>query len=675
MAVSSDIQFDLVATSPLKRMMFASSNNTGVRVPDMHNTTTAESHASSGRKRSNSQSRVVALPTGIGSHPHMIHIDENGAESSASENGPLGRRDSLEAIKSVSSSNSGTDDDISDSGSLSVGSAGDDNNKQGFSASGGHMNGINTGLNITSHRASKPSNSGSDTSSSQTPASSALVPPSKSKSKSSSGSSKGYLANSQLAKDSSAKEGKRSACEYMVTLILLNDTFVKKQLHVPYFPETMKLGRPIGAKIKPDVNNGYFDSRVLSRNHADLYIDSATGDLMLKDLNSSNGTFVNDVKLGAEPVVLHIGDTVHLGFNIQAESNHKQISVRVENINIITNYMGNNMMWNDRRSKHVEYVKNIYNQLCTMEREDDVYEMSAMELSSKKNVTFDNALFGDINPKFEDNLLGLFNKNGAGFFNNSQIINNTAMESVLNILTLSLSEVRQQNNTLKSLEDYIRRYLTQADALAQRHINDITKRKFNEMDTSFHKERQHHRSVKLDYKHYKEESEHKIGLLENENFELANEIGELKDTVLMLQQMIASSSSKNEEKNIDVPVQNETGTGTESRNKEASIESDPVESLDNLAAQLSEVIEKPKDVDDDDDIEVHQLEKLLNSSETLEDRDDSLNKETDMVRAQSPVPRSATPPPPATGTTSRSHAAVLGISAVLISVLIHRLSH
>ncbi|KAG7192852.1 uncharacterized protein KQ657_001309 [Scheffersomyces spartinae] len=607
------------------------------------------------------------MPTGIGSHGHLVNIQEDGLETIMSDTSPLGRRDSFEACNGVVTDNT-SNESSSDESNITPGHL-----NNGY----GNYNGINSGLNITGQRNTK--NTSSSAEAAAVPPISTTTPSNsvRAKEKPSSGSSK-VASNSQVLHEGSSKEGKRTACEYMVTLVLLNDTFVKKQLHVPYYPETMKLGRPIGAKIKPDVNNGYFDSRVLSRNHADLYIDPTTGDLMLKDLNSSNGTFVNDVKLGAEPVALQIGDTVHLGFNIQAESNHKQISVRVENINIITNYMGNNMMWNDKRSKHVEYVRNIYNQLCTMEKEETPEEVVESFSSSKRMVTFDNALFGDINPKFEDNLLGLFNKNGAGFFNNSQIINNTALEGVLNILTLSLSEVRQQNNTLKSLESYIRKYLTQTDILVQRHIDDITNRKFHEMDISFNKERQHHRSMKLEYKHYKEEAEGKIDILKNENIELSNEVGELKDTILMLQQMMSSSSKSSSEKEKTKEGETVTEINSESNfnipRDTLTAATDPVECLDTLAAQLSEVIEKPKDVDDDD-IEVHQLEHLLNSSEALEDRDDCIAKEVEQTRSlTSTPPQSASSSSSITGTTSRTHAAVLGISAVLISVLIHRLS-
>src|SRR5699024_5485155 len=92
-----------------------------------------------------------------------------------------------------------------------------------------------------------------------------------------------------------------------------------------------------GTRHKPDVTNGYFDLRVLSRNHAQIYIDGASGKLMLQDLGSSNGTYLNDFRLGADPVEIKIGDLVCLGFNVQLELTHKQISLRVDNILMVRN--------------------------------------------------------------------------------------------------------------------------------------------------------------------------------------------------------------------------------------------------------------------------------------------------------------------------------------------------
>jgi hypothetical protein len=53
----------------------------------------------------------------------------------------------------------------------------------------------------------------------------------------------------------------------------------------------------IGRKVKqgPVASNGVFDSKVLSRAHAEIYYDS--GAVLVMDVKSSNGTFVNGSRL------------------------------------------------------------------------------------------------------------------------------------------------------------------------------------------------------------------------------------------------------------------------------------------------------------------------------------------------------------------------------------------
>lgn len=75
-----------------------------------------------------------------------------------------------------------------------------------------------------------------------------------------------------------------------------------------------KVGRLI-AKSKASEGNAIFDCKVLSRNHAMLWY-SADGRFWVKDTKSSNGTFINDIKLGNDPAELHYGDTVKFGVEV-----------------------------------------------------------------------------------------------------------------------------------------------------------------------------------------------------------------------------------------------------------------------------------------------------------------------------------------------------------------------
>ncbi|KAK6200237.1 uncharacterized protein RJT21DRAFT_42023 [Scheffersomyces amazonensis] len=273
---------------------------------------------------------------------------------------------------------------------------------------------------------------------------------------------------------------KRNPVQYYVTLIPLNDTFIKKHLPVSTFPETTKLGRPTGTKHKPDVTNGYFESRVLSRNHAQIFIDPSNGKLMLQDLHSSNGTYVNDVKLGDEPVEINVGDIVCLGFNVQTESTHKQISLKIENISVIPNASPSNSSSDSSFNfsllkedssiefKHLSFIEDIYRQIKAQESQPNSTTKAQKNI---EEVTFDNALFGDINPTFEDNLLGLYSSANSGIFNNSQITNSNTFESIINLLVINLSKIKQQNNNLNSISQFLTNYQENVNSINSKYLD------------------------------------------------------------------------------------------------------------------------------------------------------------------------------------------------------------
>jgi pSer/pThr/pTyr-binding forkhead associated (FHA) protein len=105
----------------------------------------------------------------------------------------------------------------------------------------------------------------------------------------------------------------------------LNGTFATKQLDLS---QVVKVGRIVSAKLPPTPQNGVFDSKVLSRNHAEIYwkdnkvrFRSLIHKVFIKDLKSSNGTFVNGIKVpeDSDGVVLRSGDTIDFGIDIAAE--------------------------------------------------------------------------------------------------------------------------------------------------------------------------------------------------------------------------------------------------------------------------------------------------------------------------------------------------------------------
>ncbi|KAH7882857.1 hypothetical protein F5I97DRAFT_1930483 [Phlebopus sp. FC_14] len=115
----------------------------------------------------------------------------------------------------------------------------------------------------------------------------------------------------------------------------LNDTFVPKHIALAG-GQRVKIGRQTNAKTVPAERNGYFDSKVLSRQHAEIWEEN--GKIFIKDVKSSNGTFINGERLSqegveSEPFELKNEDIVEFGIDIIGEDNkttiHHKVAARV----------------------------------------------------------------------------------------------------------------------------------------------------------------------------------------------------------------------------------------------------------------------------------------------------------------------------------------------------------
>jgi len=132
--------------------------------------------------------------------------------------------------------------------------------------------------------------------------------------------------------------GQSSDPPAILALTPINGTFEKKQINVPFFPEVLRIGRQTNNKTVPTPLNGYFDSKVLSRQHAEIWADKS-GKIWIRDVKSSNGTFVNGHRLSpenreSEPHELRDNDTLELGIDIVSEDQntivHHKVSAKVE---------------------------------------------------------------------------------------------------------------------------------------------------------------------------------------------------------------------------------------------------------------------------------------------------------------------------------------------------------
>ncbi|OAR01355.1 hypothetical protein LLEC1_06320 [Akanthomyces lecanii] len=121
-------------------------------------------------------------------------------------------------------------------------------------------------------------------------------------------------------------------------LLSLNGTFERKTIAVPFAPEALRIGRQTNQKTVPTPTNGFFDSKVLSRQHAEIYAER-NGKIFIRDVKSSNGTFVNGTRLSqenreSEPHELQTADHLELGIDIVSEDQktvvHHKVAAKVE---------------------------------------------------------------------------------------------------------------------------------------------------------------------------------------------------------------------------------------------------------------------------------------------------------------------------------------------------------
>ncbi|KAG0287351.1 hypothetical protein BGZ96_008703 [Linnemannia gamsii] len=135
---------------------------------------------------------------------------------------------------------------------------------------------------------------------------------------------------------SSTLNGRHQPISNTPILVLepINDTFILKSLELPDQVK-VKIGRQTGVTTAPHPSNGYFDSKVLSRIHAEVW--SETGKVYIRDLKSSNGTFLNGKRLchentESEPFELNQNDGLEFGIDIMDENGallHEKVSCKI----------------------------------------------------------------------------------------------------------------------------------------------------------------------------------------------------------------------------------------------------------------------------------------------------------------------------------------------------------
>ncbi|CAI4035148.1 hypothetical protein SMKI_12G2930 [Saccharomyces mikatae IFO 1815] len=242
---------------------------------------------------------------------------------------------------------------------------------------------------------------------------------------------------------------------YILVLAPLNGTFESKHVVIPFKPDGLKLGRPVansnnnsnsslrsGKRLDPHTfsqvrsNNGNFDSRVLSRNHALLSCDPLTGKVYIRDLKSSNGTFINGQRIGSSDVEIKVGDVIDLGTDIDTKIEHQKISAMVEEL-FVQPLLESPLFENDDN--------------------DDCGTISKREEAA----AITSHVYGDANNlELEEVIMGSDTEILSGIFINNCIGTSPTLSNIIKTLATEILFSKCDNSKLQSMEIFLINYTT-----------------------------------------------------------------------------------------------------------------------------------------------------------------------------------------------------------------------
>ncbi|EDO16574.1 hypothetical protein Kpol_1064p56 [Vanderwaltozyma polyspora DSM 70294] len=351
----------------------------------------------------------------------------------------------------------------------------------------------------------------------------------------------------------------KSRDKYTHILILksLNGTFETKFLVIPFKPDVLKLGRPVvnstnnkapeysGNYQQPNApqvrsDNGNFNSRVLSRNHAALCCDGSNGKIYIHDLKSSNGTFINGTRIGQSDVELKVGDVIDLGTDIDSKLEHRRISALVEDISVIplinetVDLLGNHTLFkssgpdqnnNLNNGSNSSSINNSMDESSSSfyKRQNNLFggkdkNSSSVPTLSAQRAAFEAAMFGDVNNvDLEDNILGSETEILSGIFMNNSLGTSPNLINVMKMLASEIALERGENEKLKSMENFLVNYTANLGDI-DRKLSDKNDKQLHTLQTALLR--------RLTDKNNKviNEQKHLLEQMENDNVKMARSL-------------------------------------------------------------------------------------------------------------------------------------------------------
>ncbi len=390
----------------------------------------------------------------------------------------------------------------------------------------------------------------------------------------------------------------RNKYTHVLVLKSLNNTFETKFLVIPFKPNGLKLGRPVigaqnsggnngvGGKGDPQVkaDNGNFDSRVLSRNHASLSCDAKTGKICIHDLKSSNGTFVNGTRIGQTDVEIKVGDVIDLGADIDTKLEHRKISALVEDISVIPLISENQKLLSSGK-RDVSKSRPI----------DCSSDDSLVTITTAQKAAFEAAMFGDVNNlDLEDAVLGSETEILSGIFINNSIGTSPNLINIIKTLVTDLTLEKLEYEKLKSIDNFMVNYTNKLDYLSKVRIEQADSQLIKLQKTI--KQKLSNQRSEFEKTHNEEV---KALVTENSNLKMRmNEILEMKDNEI--------KQLKNEIEELKTRLEVEVFKNTQllhPKSKPGKVKSKGMEKSKNLAERKDEDYD---DIDSESDITIKQ---------------------------------------------------------------------
>lgn len=312
---------------------------------------------------------------------------------------------------------------------------------------------------------------------------------------------------------------------FVVKLTSLNNTFRKKSLTVPPSPDNLKLGRLLSTNNNtdksphegPSETNGYFESRILSRTHAKLSLDE-NNNVLITDLNSSNGTFLNDVKLKPlKDYVIKKGDIITLGTDIvpnkpngyngnnvfNTHGIHRRILALVDDILPVVDFLPAE----NKSLNNTMILSSLFGDLI-----DDV--------NKHKLLTSENChLIDNEDTEQTDDELYLENVKRNEHFDENEL----SMSRIYKFLKKQIYMAEQRNKKLESINSFMQNFTKEIDTLEKNKT-----RQFENLKTNY-------------YENINSNLTKKFELVQEKNFKI------LKDKNLQLEKKLLNTKKENED--------------------------------------------------------------------------------------------------------------------------------